>query len=445
MPGDENLSHIPGPPVPRFIGHTLAIVKDAYGTQQDFLRRYGDVYKVKTLGEWRVNLCGPEAMERVLLDRDQTFSSTGGWDLISRLFSGGLMLQDFDEHRQNRRIMQSAFRAQALQDYMARMQHALSDLIDAWPKDKSFDVYPAVKELTLRLGCAVFMGLPVDSPLARDLNAAFTAEIRAAMSIVRNPVPFTPMWRGVRGRAFLRRTFQELVPQRRARPGTDFFSQMCIAKDENGAGWSDDEIIDQFNFLMMAAHDTTATALTAMIWALGAHPEWQDVLAQEIESLGADPLDYADLAKMSQTEHVLKEALRLIPPVPFIPRRVIKDFEWKGYTIPAGTEISLNPGVSMMSAEWFSDPYKFDPGRFSSNRAEDKVHPFAWAPFGGGAHKCIGMHFSTMQIKLFALTLFQKHRVALVRSADQNWLRLPIPRPKGGLPIKLTSAPRNTS
>ncbi|HSF91357.1 MAG TPA: cytochrome P450, partial [Paracoccaceae bacterium] len=232
MPGDENLSHIPGPPVPRHIGHTLAIVKDAYGTQQDFLRRYGDVYKVKTLGEWRVNLCGPEAMERVLLDRDQTFSSTGGWDLISRLFSGGLMLQDFDEHRQNRRIMQSAFRAQALQDYMARMQHALSDLIDAWPKDKSFDVYPAIKELTLRLGCAVFMGLPVDSPLARDLNAAFTAEIRAAVSIVRNPVPFTPMWRGVRGRAFLRRTFQELVPQRRARPSTDFFSQMCIAKDE---------------------------------------------------------------------------------------------------------------------------------------------------------------------------------------------------------------------
>ncbi len=437
MASGAALSHIPGPPAPPVVGHTLRIVRDSYGLQQQCIALYGPVYKVKLLGVWRVNLCGADAMEMVLLDKNQNFSSKMGWDALSRLFPEGLMLQDFAEHRQNRRIMQAAFRAPALHDYTQHMADAMLSLVRAWPVGKEFRFYDAIKELTLRLGCAVFMGLPPDGDLARKLNAAFINEIRAALSVIRYPVPFTPMWHGVRGRAFLRDTFRSLIAERRAAPGEDFFSQMCLATDQNGKGWNEDEILDQFNFLMMAAHDTTSTALSTMIWALGAHPEWQDVLAVELSKIGDGPLDTDALAQMTQTEQVFKEALRLVPPVPFIPRRAIEGFSWKGFDIPAGTAISLNPGVTMLSPEFYADPERFDPTRFSPNRAEDQAHKFAWTPFGGGAHKCIGMHFSTLQVKIFIATLLRERRVTLAQPSGTEWQRMPIPRPKNGLPIVL--------
>lgn len=439
MASEPNLSHIPGPRAPPLIGHTIQILRDSYGLQQECIALYGPVYKTKLLGIWRVNLCGADAMEMALIDKQQNFSSKLGWHSLERLFPGGLMLQDFEEHRRNRRIIQQAFRASALNDYTKSMAEAIQTLIRAWPVDQEFRAYDAIKELTLRLGCAVFMGLPADGELARKLNIAFIREIYATLSVIRYPVPFTSMWYGVRGRTFLRDTFRKLIAERRSTPGKDFFSQMCLLTDEEGNGWSEEEILDQFNFLMMAAHDTTATAISAMIWALGAHREWQQVLAGEFDEIGEAVLTTDGLARMPQTEQVFREALRLVPPVPFIPRRAISGFTWKGFEFPAGTMITLNPGVTMLSPAFYSDPESFDPSRFAPHRAEEQAHKFAWTPFGGGAHKCIGMHFSILQAKIFFAVLLRERRFELVNSHGTQWQRLPIPKPKDGLPIILRS------
>ncbi|MEM1073039.1 MAG: cytochrome P450 [Pseudomonadota bacterium] len=438
MPNRTALAHIPGPPTPPLIGHTLAIARDSYGTQQTYMRRYGDVYKTKMLGVWRVNLCGVEALEHVLLDKEKIFSSSGGWDALQKIYPGGLILQDFDQHKRNRRIMTAAFRASAIRDYRQRMTVLMGDLLKCWPKEEPFDFYAAIKNLTLRMGGAVFMGLPLDGALAGKINRAITNEIRASIAPIRSAIPFTPMWYGVRGRDFLRNTFRDLISERRANGADDFFSQMCLAQDEDGQSWSEDEILNQFNLLIMAAHDTTATSLSVMMAALGTHSEWQDRLIAEVESLGDDPVDEAAMTRMTETDKVFREALRLVPPVPFIPRMATKDFHWKGYDIPAGTTLSLNPGVTMLSPDLFSNPERFDPDRFSPDRAEERVHRFAWTPFGGGAHKCIGMHFATMQVKLFVATLFRKYRITLPNGAP-SWQRMPIPKPNGGLPLVLSA------
>lgn len=439
MPTRAALAHIPGPPVPPVIGHTLTIAKDSYGTQLDYMRRYGNVFKTKMLGVWRVNLCGPDALEYVLLDKEKIFSSEGGWDALRLIYPGGLILQDFEHHRMNRRIMTSAFRASAIRDYRRRMEVTMKDLIAAWPTDAPFCFYTAIKDLTLRLGGAVFMGLPLDDHLARKINRAITDEIRASVALVRQPFPFTPMWYGVQGRDFLRETFRGMIPDRRAKGGADFFSQMCLAKNDEGQSWSEEDILNQFNLLIMAAHDTTATSLSVMTAALGQRPVWQQRLVEEVASLGDGPLDEDALAKMKETDKVFREALRLVPPVPFIPRMATKDFEWEGYKIPAGTSISLNPGVTMLSPQLYLNPLRFDPDRFSPERAEDRSHRFAWTPFGGGAHKCIGMHFATVQVKLFIATLLRDKRVILP-DGPPEWQRMPIPKPKGGLPVILLAA-----
>ena len=439
MPTRFALSHIPGPPTPPLIGHTLTVARDSYGTQAEYMRRYGDTYKVKMLGVWRVNMCGVDALEYVLLDKDKIFSSEGGWDPLKKIYPGGLILQDFDHHRQNRRIMMAAFRASAIKDYRIRMEETMCGMLREWPEAEAFCFYEAIKQLTLRVGGAVFMGLPLDGVLAQQINRAITDEIRASVTPIRQTIPFTPMWYGVRGRDFLRDTFRALIPERRASGGDDFFSQMCLATDDNGRSWSEDEIVNQFNLLIMAAHDTTATSLTVMMAALGQHPSWQKRLVREVASLGDGPLDEAKLARMTETDKVFREALRLVPPVPFIPRLATRDFHWKGYDIPAGTSISLNPGPTMLSPDLYTNPTEFDPDRFSPERAEDRVHRFAWTPFGGGAHKCIGMHFATMQVKLFIATLLRERRILLPGGAPR-WQRMPIPKPKGGLPVVLRAA-----
>lgn len=439
MPNRAALSHIPGPPVPPIIGHTLTIARDSYGTQQEYIRQFGDVYKTKMLGVWRVNMCGVDALEYVLLDKDKNFSSEGGWDALSKIYPGGLILQDFDHHRLNRRIMTAAFRASAIRDYRDRMAQIMQEMTAQWPQNQPFCFYTAIKDLTLRMGGAVFMGLPLDGDLAKKINLAITNEIRASVTPIRSAIPLTPMWHGVRGRDFLRETFRTMIPERRTNGGDDFFSQMCLAKDEEGHGWSEDEILNHFNLLIMAAHDTTATSMTVMMAHLGQNPEWQQRLIDEVDALGDGPLGDDALAKMTETDKVFREALRLVPPVPFIPRKALRDFQWKGFDIPAGTSIALNPGVTMLSPDLYTNPTTFDPDRFSPERAEDRVHRFAWTPFGGGAHKCIGMHFATMQVKLFMATLLRERRVFLPGGAP-DWQRMPIPKPKGGLPVLLRAA-----
>lgn len=435
-PSAADLAHIPHLPMLPGLGHTVQFLRQPYGIHEQSRTRFGPVYKIKLLGEWRVTLGGAEALEFILGDTEALFSAAEGWDMLEQLFPGGLMLRDFGDHRAHRRILQTAFRKPVMDAYRDRMHALLPDLLRAWPSGSAFPVYPAIKTLTLRMGAAVFMGLDVSDPRVAALNAAFQAEVAASLGIVRAPLPFTAMQRGVRARSFLRETFREMIPARRAKPGDDFFSQMCAATDETGRGWTEDEVLDHFNFLMMAAHDTTAAALIKMIWALGRFPDWQDRVAAEVRALPDGVPSDADLASMTATDLMFKEALRLLPPVPFIPRRAVRGFAWQGIDIPAGTWVSALPGVVMMSPEIWTDPTRFDPERFAPERAEDQRHKFAWAPFGGGAHKCIGLHFARLQVKLLIAALLRTRRITMP-GPDPVWRRVPIPHPKGGLPIVL--------
>ena len=438
-PTKADLAHIPHLPTWPLVGHTLSLLRDPYRLHGRSESRLGQVYKILLLGQWRVTLAGADAMDLIYGDPERILSSHHGWDMIHTLFPNGLMLRDFEDHRVHRRIMQSAFRKPVMDAYRERINALMPKMIDQWPVEKPFAFFPAIKELTLRMGAAVFMGLEPDDPRVTRLNQAFQDEVNGAVGVIRKPLPFTALRRGQKARAYLLDFFRELIPERRANPGNDFFSQMCLAEDDTGAAWTEEEILDHFNFLMMAAHDTTAASLTKAIWALAAHPDWQDRVEAEIRGLEGEPDSDEVQSAMEVSGRVFREALRLLPPVPFIPRRTIKAFDWQGVHIPAGTWVSAAPGMVHMSPLYWSDPEEFDPDRFSPNRAEDRSHKYAWSPFGGGAHKCIGMHFATMEAKIFLYHLLGRYRVELARKRPVRWQRLPIPRPVGGLPIRLVA------
>lgn len=430
------LSHIPAAKAKPLVGNTLDLLRDSYGLHKTCVDTLGEVYRVHVLGRWRVALSSVDAMEYVLTDPDKLFSSAEGWETLKDIFPGGLMLRDFDDHRAHRRIMQVAFRKPAMDHYLQAMAPALATLLERWPNDKPFDFYAAIKDMTLRVGAHVFLGLSVDDPETDTLNRAFIDEVLATVTVIRKPLPFTRRGRGVAAQKLLTARFRAMIAERRAGDGQDFFSQMCRATDEQGKGWTDAEIADHFNFLMMAAHDTTASALTVVADALCTHPDWQDRLAAECAAIPA-PLTPEALDRFALTDRVLREALRLMPPVQIIPRLAVRDFDWKGHHIPAGTYVSVQTALIHRDPALWTNPDTFDPDRFSENRAEDRAHRFAWSPFGGGAHKCIGMHFATMQAKAFCHALLPGRRLAHAGDGRTDWARMPIPRPKGGLQIVL--------
>jgi cytochrome P450 len=421
------------------IGRTLHILADPKGEVERMAAKYGLVYRTRVLGETGLSLLGPEANEFVLSDQTKLFSSTHGWGvLLGRLFPRGLLLLDFEEHRLHRRTLAVAFKAEAMKSYLAALDAGIAAQVARWrsqPGPMLF--YPAAKQLTFDLAATSFLGL--DTARQDDFKRAFNDMVAAALGVVRRPWPGTKMARGMRARARVVAYLSEQVSRRRGRGGEDLFSQLCRATDDNGALLSAQEIIDHMIFMMVAAHDTLTSSLTTLVYWLAANPHWQAALRDEVRSLGllpSQPLPYDRLAALTQTEMAIKEAMRLRPPVPAVARRAVRDFSFGGYAIPAGTLIGINLLYTHHMSEHWPEPDRFDPARFTDT-AQRERHRYAYAPFGGGAHMCLGQHFAYMQAKCFARHFLQNLTVSLEPGYRPSWQMWPIPRPQDGLQVTL--------
>ncbi|MGY2931564.1 cytochrome P450 [Bradyrhizobium sp. GM6.1] len=148
------------------------------------------------------------------------------------------------------------------------------------------------------------------------------------------------------------------------------------------------------------------------------------------------PSSFDDLEKMPLSEMAFKEALRIKPPVPSMPRRAVRDFSFKGFSIPAGTAIGVNPLYTHHMKDIWPEPDRFDPLRFTEE-AQRNRHRFAWVPFGGGAHMCLGLHFAYMQAKCFARHFLQNIEVSLEPGYKPDWQMWPIPKPRDGLRVRV--------
>lgn len=436
-PRRGSLAHLPGEDGLPLIGNTFRVLRDPIAFTDRMVATYGRVYRNTAFGGPSAVLVGPEANELVLFDRDHLFSSEQGWGpLLNLLFPRGLMLMDFDRHRADRRVMSVAFKPQPMRHYAAQLDAGIARRVEQWPSS-TFLVYDAIKSLSLDLAATSFLGVPLGAAADR-INHAFIDEVQASVAPVRIPLPGTAMRRGVEARRYLVDFFRSEIPRRRDGDGEDFFSIFCRATDEDGEPLGADAIADHMNFLMMAAHDTITSSATSLILYLGRHPEWQERLRAEIALVGDEggSVAFDDLDRLVLCDHAFREALRLMPPVPAIARRALRDFSFGGHAIPAGSFIGINPAYTHRMAEHWPDPDVFDPMRFAPEISRHR-HKFAWVPFGGGAHMCIGLHFATMQIRILLAHLLTRYDIVIDAEAGAKWQVFPIPRPRDGLPIRL--------
>jgi cytochrome P450 len=437
VPVGSALKPVPGDAGLPVIGLSLAFMRDPISLMRARYDQYGPVSWASLFGIRMVQMIGPDANEFVLRNRDDLFSNHRGWDyFIGKFFHRGIMLLDFDEHRWHRKIMQQAFNRDVLKAYIDRMGPEIARGIQGWQPGEQFPVFKALKQLTLDLATDVFMGEEL-GPEADALNQAFIDTVRAGTSLIRFNLPGTRWARGLRGRKVLEKFFRSRVAAKRQSSGSDLFSVLCRAETEDGERFSDDDVVNHMIFLMMAAHDTTTITLSNMFYYLGKYPDWQQRIRDESLAIGKDALGYEDMDAMHSATLVMKESLRLCAPVPSMPRMTVKDVEFAGCFIPAGTMINVSPYFTHYMEELWPDPFRFDPERFGDARREDRVHPYAWVPFGGGAHKCIGLHFAELQVKAILHQVVQQFRWQVAPGYEMPIDTTSLPVPADGLPVKL--------
>ncbi|EKF25222.1 cytochrome P450 family protein [Mycolicibacterium hassiacum DSM 44199] len=424
------------------IGHMIEAFRGGPDYVLQVYRKYGPVHYAYSPALSSVSALGPDATQEVFSNKRKDYSQKGWHPVIGPFFNRGLMMLDFEEHMFHRRIMQEAFTRTRLSGYVEHIDKVASKVVaEDWPaNDPRFLLHPALKELTLDIASVVFMGHEpgTDKELVTKINEAFAITTRAGGAIIRTSVPPFKWWRGLKARKVLEDYFEKRVQERRNATGTDMLTVLCHTEDEDGNRFSDVDIVNHMIFLMMAAHDTSTSTLTTMGYYLAAYPEWQERCREESERIGDGPLDIEALEKLETYDLVINESLRLVTPLPFNVRQTVRDTDLLGYYLPAGTNVVTWPGMNHRLPELWTDPEKFDPERFAEPRAEHKRHRYAFAPFGGGAHKCIGMVFGQLEIKTVMHRLLRQYRLELVRPGYKpryDYAGMPVPI--DGMPIVL--------
>lgn len=418
----QDIARPPGPP-PRS-GGVLDTLKyyynffaDPIGFVSGRFTRYGDVYYVDTKDGGLYVIRHPDHMRQVLVTDAASYRKThAALRRISEVLGEGLVNSDGAVWKRHRRMIQPAFRKERLRHYATMMvQEAIAE-VERWSVQAPLDLGAAMTQLTLRVVSRSLFSHDV----ARDID-----DVGAAVSAFQGSISrpdFFPRWLPTPQRQQMRRSvgnldhmMYELVRQRRARladgSGSHDLLQMLLeVKDEqgDGAGLSDQEIRDQLVTFFLAGHETTSHALTWTWYLLSQNPAEEARLHAELDAvLGDRPPTFDDLEALPYAGRVIKEAMRMYPPVYMIARKAHRDTHIGDHAVPAGSEIAAWVYMTHRDHRWYSEPDVFRPDRFTPER-EAALPKQAYLPFGSGPRTCIGKIFATVEATLLLATMAQR-------------------------------------
>ncbi len=406
-------------------------------------RRYGPVarYRVANLVFYQVS--HPDGVQRILQEKYRNYVKGRLFDILRASAGDGLFTSEGAFWLRQRRLMQPAFHRQRIASFADLMTRNTLEMLSRWETGRPIDVSQEITDLTMAIVSQALFGAQFEDPSHRVSRAI---EITLEDINFRFEVPFypprgVPTPRNLRVRKAMRlldEVIYEIIEQRRRGEtgADDLLGMLMSARDEEtGEAMSDVQLRDEVLTIFVAGHETTAVALTWAFHLLSQHPDAETRLWAEIETaLNGRPPGLEDLPNLPYARMVIDEALRLYPPAWITNRTCLEEDEICGYRIPAGAYVAISPYVTHRLPEFWDHPDRFDPDRFSSERSEGR-HRYAYLPFGGGPHKCIGYSFALMEAQLILATVLQRHRLEPM----PGHAVVPGPhatlRPAGGLPM----------
>jgi cytochrome P450 len=337
---------------------------------------------------------------------------------LRRLLGHNLLVMPHHEWLPRRRALQPIFTKHHVPRFAGHMAEVAEQLADRWAVGDVVDLDAECRTLTLRaLGLSI-LGIDLGDR-TQVVGAALRAGAKWAADRAMRPVN-PPRWLPTRGQrsaraasAALHALAAEILRACRADPTRDaplVRALMQTTDPQTGQPLSDRAICDELVLFMVAGYDTTSTALTYALWALGHRPELQQRVAAEAGALGDRRLTHEDVPQLRYTVQVLHEALRLCPPAPAVGRLVMADIEVDGYHLPAGTCAVVAIYAMHRDPALWEDPLRFDPDRFSPERSKGRDR-WQYLPFGGGPRACIGDHFAMLEATLALATIIRRANI----------------------------------
>ncbi len=422
---------------------TLRQQRDRLGFLIDLAKTYGEICHFHTGLRDIYLVTHPDYVRAVLVEQADRFErTTAAKRAFSRYLGQGLLVLDGASHRHERRLAQPAFHQQRIEAYAEVMVRFTQRLMEGWQPGQERDVSLDMTRLTSAIVAKCLFDADVSgdgAEIARAMAVLQDMAVRQFLvfGALRTRLPGRKRWRAQNAVQFLDRMIYRMIDQRCAQGQDkgDLLSMLLLATDEEGAQNSIQQVRDEVISLFLAGHETTSNTLTWAWCLLSQDPECLARLHQELASvLGERAPTLPDIPRLVYSTMVIRETLRLYPPAWIIPRQAIVDTELGGYQLKAGSVVVTSPFITHRLSRYFPDPDVFRPERFASGY-EQFLPRFAYFPFGGGPHTCIGQAFALQEAVLILATIAQRYRLDLVHPEHIKMEPLITLRPKHGIPM----------
>jgi cytochrome P450 len=422
-------------------------MRDPLPFLERMFRHYGDVVRLRIMKLRVYSIAHPDGIKHVLQDNHRNYRKSFDYKILARLLGQGLVTSEGSLWLRQRRLMQPMFHRQKVTGFGTLMAECTQEMLDRWrgraQRREVFDVAPEMMRLTLQIvGRAL---------LSMDLTAQ--ADVIAGNMTIANErfgemglsafVPWLPTPGNARFRnaaATLRKIVLDIIAERRreGRDHGDLLSMLLAVRDgETGEGMKDEQLRDEVLTLILAGHETTATALSWTWYLLSQNPEAESKLHTELDRvLGGCPASVSDLPNLNYTGMVIDEAMRLYPPVWAVGREAIADDEILGYRVLKGSNVLLSQWLAHHHPAFWENPSRFEPERFSAERAAGRPR-YAFFPFGGGPRMCIGNLFALTEAQIVLATVAQKYRLRVPPDHAIELHPLVTLRPRYGVKVAL--------
>lgn len=422
----------------------LGVLPRMFTAPLDLLReareRHGDIHTLDFGVTTMLALNHPRHAQQVLRDNARNYRKGGTlWAGVRDLLGNGLAVSEGDFWLRQRRLMQPHFHRQRLADMADLMTGAIAGELRAWD-DGTREANPVFAQLTMKVITRIMFASDIAADelaelgplLTRALDSIFLGMFTRALP---GWVPVPGQRRHARDIARIDALLRRIIARRRssgARAPDLLGMLLGLVDADTGEGMSDQQLIDEAMTIFLAGYETTAAALAWTFVLLDRHPETMTRLRGEVDAaLGARRPGLDDLPRLPATRMVVQEALRLYPPIWFIPRTAIADDVIDGFFVPAGTTVAPIVYTIQRHPACWDQPDRFFPERFATDGADR--HPLAWMPFGAGPRVCIGKEVAMMEAQLIVAMILQSFDVTPVPGARSSPDVATTLRPKGNL------------
>ncbi|MGJ0484188.1 MAG: cytochrome P450 [Methylomicrobium sp.] len=407
-----------------FLGHMLAFGKNPFTYMMTLRKTLGEIGEFRMFHQKMVLMTGPDANEAFFRAPDAQLDQSQAYKIMTPIFGKGVVF-DAPPHKKDQQLkmLMPVLRDKPMRGYAQVIVREVEQMIADWGDTGEIDLLEFMKELTIYTSSHCLLG----DEFRYELNEEF-AKIYHDLEKGVNPLafvfPYLPLpvfRRRDKARARLQELVTGIIAKRAQKPdkSEDAFQMLIDASYDDGSRLSAHEITGMLIGTIFAGHHTTAGTAAWTLLELARRPEQLRRVLHELDThFGAEgEVTFQSLREIPVLENVIKEVLRLHPPLIFLIRKVMQDFQFKDYTVKAGKYVCTSPRVSHRIADIFPDPEKFDPDRYSEARQED-ARPFSWIAFGGGKHKCTGNAFAMLQLKAIFSILLRRYTFELVDDKD---------------------------